>query len=564
MNSATSAGAVMRIEKDVGIETGDGTVLRANVFLPPEPGRYPVLMALGIYGKDVHFADAYPQQFEKLKALLPDIDRNGSSGRWLRWEMIDPERWVPHGYAVVAIDGRGSGKSPGYLDPLSPRETQDYCDAIAWAARQPWSTGKVGLIGISYFAMKQWQVAAMQPPALAAIVPWEGNSDVYREWSHHGGIFSNSFVTAWWPRQVLPNQHGNAATHHRDRDTGERTTGPTLTALELEGNRATHHEDLGSHPLDDAWYRQRSADLARIEVPLLSAGNWGGIGLHLRGNIEGYQRASSRNKWLSVHIGTHFESFYTPSYMEMQRRFLDRFLKGMDNGWDDEPPIRLAIRRPDGATTRAETEWPLARTQWTKLHLDTDGRALSSSPPLAAGQTSYDAMGSGVDFSTSAFEQDTEYTGPVVARLWVASDTADMDIFATLRLFDPSGDEVIFTGASEPVPVSRGWLRASHRSVNPRQSTFYRPWRDHAVVEKLTPGEVYEVDVEIWPTSIVVPRGYRLVLTIKGCDFEFPGTPGRMLHDHPGDRPLDEFGGRHTIHTGGSRASYLLMPFIPG
>jgi len=172
------------------------------------------------------------------------------------------------------------------------------------------------MLGVSYLAIKQWQVAALQPPHLAAICPWEGGCDLYRDWSHHGGIFSNLFPTAWWPRQVLPNQHGNGATHHLDRDTGRPTTGPALSEDLLSANRATHADDLLRHPLDDAWYRQRSPFLDNIKVPLFSAGNWGGAGLHLRGNVEGYLRAGSQQKWLDMHIGTHFESFYLPRYIE--------------------------------------------------------------------------------------------------------------------------------------------------------------------------------------------------------------------------------------------------------
>jgi predicted acyl esterase len=553
----------MRVEKDVLIPVNDGHRLCANVYRPESEGRFPVLMSLGIYGKDVHFADAYQPQWEKLKTLNPGLSREGSSGKYLRWEKIDPERWVPDGYVVVSVDGRGSGQSPGYLDPFSPRETQDFHDAIEWAAAQPWCSGKVGLIGISYLAIKQWQVAALRPAHLAAICPWEGGCDLYRDWSHHGGIFSNVFPTAWWPRQVLPNQYGNAATHHRDRDTGERTTGPALGEAVLVANRASHPDDLLQHPLDDCWYGQRSPKLDRIEVPLLSAGNWGGAGLHLRGNIEGFMRSSSPGKWLELHVGTHYESFYLPAYVTRQKRFFAHFLKGEDNGWADEPKVRLEIRGLDRVSERSEHEWPLARTQWQKYHLDAARHALSLEAPTTAAHTAYRALGEGVGFLTEPFDEPTEFTGPLMARLWVASSTTDLDLFVSLRMFKPDGSEVVFAGASDTEPVTRGWLRASHRKLDETMSRPYRPYHAHDEIQKLEPGRAYPVDVEIWPTSIVFPKGYRMALTVQGRDYEAPGVFGRILHDHEQDRPRREFDGVNTILSGPDHVSFLLLPFIP-
>jgi uncharacterized protein len=554
----------LRSEKDVAIPVGDGNVLRANVYRPASEGRFPVVMAHGVYGKDVHFADGFKPQWDKLLEIYPDLVRNGSTGKYLRWEIVDPERWVPDGYVVIQVDARGTGKSPGYLDPRSAREMQDFYESIEWAGVQPWSNGKVGLAGISYYAFTQWAVAALQPPHLAAICPWEGFVDYYRDSTHQGGIFSNVFTTAWWPRQVLVNQYGNAATIHRDRETGERTTGgPALSEAMLAANRADYPGELLRHPLYDAWYREHTPDLSRIEVPLLSAGNWGGPGLHLRGNIEGYLGAGSKEKWLSLHVGTHFESFYLPEYVAMQKRFFDRYLKGLDNGWDKEPRVQLSIRRPEGSSRRMEQEFPLARTQWTKFYLDAASKRIGRDNPSTRSSVSYDAMGAGVDFSTAPFDAETEFCGPITARLCVTSSTTDMDIFAALRMFGPDGKEVVIVGAHELTTVSKGWLRVSHRKLDPERSLPYRVFHAHDEVEKLTPGELYSVDVEIWPTSMVFPKGYRLVLTVQGRDFELPGTPGRMLHNHPQDRDPREFGGTNAIVTGGDRESYLLMPVIP-
>ncbi len=562
MQTRTSVENGLVFERDVALAMSDGAVLRANVYRPQAPGRYPVVMAMGAYGKDVHFEDAFNPQWQVLKSIYPELDANGSTGRYLRWEVVDPERWVPDGFVVIQVDSRGTGRSEGYLDPFGPVETRDFFEWIEWAGVQPWSNGKVGLIGVSYLAIKQWQVAALRPPHLAAIVPWEGSSDFHRDGGYHGGIFSNSFTYAWWPRQVLSNQYGSGQSTHRDRLTGERTTGPALSEAILAGSRADHPGDRLSHPLDDAWNQARAARLEAIEVPILSAANWGGPGLHLRGNVEGFLRAGSSQKWLFAHIGTHFESFYLPRCVALQKRFFNHFLRGEDNGWDREPRVQLAIRHPDGtATARAEHEWPLARTAWTRFYLDAAGGSLATEAPAADGAARYEVMKDGVSFSTAPFEEDTEFTGPASLRLWVSSTTRDMDVFAVLRVFGPDGEEVHFIGAHEPVPMAQGWLRASHRKTDPARSQPYRPWHTHDEIQKLTPDEVVPLDVEIWPTSMVFPRGWRLVLTVQGHDF-IVAPPGRMRHDHPQDRPAEEFGGINTVFTGGSRASHLLMPLI--
>ena len=564
------AGYRLLVEQDVTIPMRDGIGLRANLFRPDAPGRFPVIMTQGRYGKDVHFQEFKPPVYARLLARHPEIGV-GSSCQYMNWETVDPERWVPQGYVVMRVDARGSGKSPGLLQAFAPREIHDFYDPIEWAAQQPWSNGKVGLLGISYYAISQWLVASLQPPHLAAIIPWEGAADSYRDMGHHGGIFSNRFVNAWWPKSLLSTQHGCDQSPFVDRQTGKRPTGPKVLDVEqLRANRVDYSAEQKAHPLDDAWHRERTAAFDQITVPLLSVGNWGGLGLHLRGNVEGYVRAASTHKWLRIHGDEHIGEFYLASGIALQRRFFDHFLKGAANGWEREPPIQLAIRRPDGITMRGEQEWPLAGTRWTKYYLNAAGLEIDMQQPTRPSRVGYAALGDGVTFTTAPFEAETEITGPVRLRLWVASSTDDMDLFATLRAFDPRGDEDTFVGANEPqVPVAQGWLRVSHRKTDPCLSTPYRPYHTHDRVERLVPGERYAVDVEIWPTSMVFPRGYRLGLTVQGKDFERGGSAGAFkgsgpfLHDDPDDRNAARFGGMHSIYTGGPHRSYLLLPIIP-
>ena len=553
----------MIFEKNVLIPMSDGIQLRCNIFRPDQTGKYPVVISFGVYGKDVHFADSFTPQWQKLKSIYPDIDQNETTGQYLRWEVPDPERWVPDGFIIIVVDSRGSGQSPGYLDLYSPQETRDYYECIEWAGVQDWSNGKVGLLGISYLAIKQWQVAALNPPHLAAMIPWEGAIDHYRDVLRHGGILSNTFTQNWWPKQILANQHGNAQTTHIDRQTLQKTTGEEINPEILRGNRSNYPLEISSREVIDAWFINRTANLSQIKVPFLSAANWGGPGMHLRGNFSGYCDSGSEEKWLFAHVGTHYESFYLPHYVAIQKKFFSYYLKGENNGWNHEPSVQLAIREVDGhAKIRAEKDWPIPRTLWTPYYLHSDSRQLSLSRPNATSQVEYSANEQGVTFATNPFSEDIEFTGPICLKLWANTTARDIDFFVTIRCFDQNGKEVIFTGAHEPVPVAMGWLRASHRRLDPIKSKPYQPYHVHDSIELLEPLQIYPFEIEILPSSLIFPKGYSLALTISGNDF-IVQPPGRILHNDPNDRTSERFDGQITIFSGNEFPSQLLMPVIP-
>jgi hypothetical protein len=568
----------MRITWHQPLAMDDGVVLRADVYRPIEDGRYPVILSHGVYAKGLAYQDGYPMQWQRMVADHPEI-LEGSTNTYQAWEVTDPERWVPHGYAVVRVDSRGSGWSPGFLDPLCPREDDDLCRCIEWAGTQPWSNGKVGMLGISYYAINQWRVASRRPPHLAAIIPWEGFNDFYRDPSYHGGILSE-FMKRWAPIQAVTVQYGLGERARKNPNTGESVAGPlTLTDAELAKNRTDPHADLLAHPLDDAWHRARSADLSRVTVPLLSCANWGGQGIHPRGNFNGFTECPAPQKWLEVHGESHWALFSSGYGLDLQKRFFDHFLKGLDNGWDRTPRVILNIRHPgEQFALRYENEWPLARTRWTTLYLDPAAQALSPAPVAHPAKVAYEALGNGVTFWLPPLARDTEITGPMAAKLFVSSSTKDADLFLIVRVFDPQGGEVTFMGSTDPnTPIANGWLRASHRRLDPTRSKPWQPWHPHDRVEPLTPGEVYECDVEIVPSCIVVPAGWRLALTVRGKDYEYEGElsafarqfhyatrgTGGMTHDDPDNRPKDVFGGTVTLHAGGGRDSYLLLPIIP-
>jgi uncharacterized protein len=380
--------------------------------------------------------------------------------------------------------------------------------------------------------------------------------------------------------QIKTVQYGLGTNGHRSRMNGDWVSGPeTLTAEQMGANRYDMGKTYFSHPLDDDYYQAMFPDWSKIKVPMLSAANWGGQPLHPRGNFEGFFQSASRQKWLEVHGIEHWTHYYTDYGVNLQKRFFDYFLKGKKNGWDRQPRVQLNVRHPgEKFVIRYEEDWPIPRTQWTKFHLATDSQKLIPAAPKGSAKVTFDALGDGVTFLTEPMAEATEITGPVAAKLQVSSSTQDADLFLVLRVFAPDLKEVVFQGALDPhTAIGQGWLRASHRKLNEKLTLPFRPYHTHDEQQPLKPGEIYELDIEIVPTCIVVPKGFRVGLSVRGRDYVYPGGSGGklsnmkneftgngpFLHDDPRDRPVAIYGGQTTLHLGGGRESFVLLPIIP-
>ena len=566
----------MQIEWNYPIEMDDGLILRADIFRPIGTGSYPVLMTYGPYAKGLPFQQGYPSAWDRMAEKHPDVTQ-GSTNKYQNWEVVDPEKWVPDGYICIRVDSRGCGCSPGFVNHFSPRETLDFSNCIEWAGELEWSNGKVGLNGVSYFGINQWLVASKQPKYLEAMCIWEGASDWYRDMTHHGGILS-TFWANWFDMQVKTVQYGLGENGPRNNLTGELICGnETHTEEELALNRCQFGDEIRSHPFEDDYHHERSAVWENIKVPLLSAANWGGQGLHLRGNTEGYIRAASNQKWLEIHGLEHWTEFYTDYGVKLQKRFFGHFLKGENNDWADQPKVQLQIRHLDGFQQRNENHWPIGRTEWKKLYLSADKKISTEYECKESNSLVFNAMGEGIDFISEPFKNETEITGPLALKIFVSSSTSDADIFVVLRLFGPSNNEIVFQGAVDPnTPIAQGWLRASHRKLDPEQSKPWRPFHTHDESWPLKTDEIVEMDIEIWPTSIVIPENHYLVLSIQGKDYEYPLAEnqtlsnfknqltgcGPFLHNDPIDRDAT-FNGKTTIHFNPDNAPYLMVPVIP-
>ncbi|KAB8270405.1 Alpha/Beta hydrolase protein [Aspergillus minisclerotigenes] len=539
-------------EKNVSVPPKEpSSVIRCNVYRPKGDGKYPGLITYGPYGKDICYGDFHPKSFSEVNPA--------HKSKYSACETPDPVFWTSQGYIVIRADERGLGQSPRVLDTMSPGTADCFFQLIEWAAEQPWSSGKLGLLGVSYYAGSQRHVAARAPKGLACIIPHEGMSDYYRDRCRHGGILSKNFINFWWNRQVITNQYGRpgrAAAHW-----GEDTIEGDLSENELHQQVQDQNADNAENQfLEDNYYASKVFQLEDIDVPILS----------------GYTWAGSQYKFLRFIVGRHDLPFYYDEEVKLQMSFLDAFLKGNDHaGWTTGhiPRVSLCLRKgdvgfnnPAGERTfprRDENEWPLARTVYTRYYL---------TPSL--GLTQNDGRSSILQFKTPPCVRVMEITRHPVAHLAVSVESAqspppsnlDLDIFVTLRHFSAVGNEVHYTGSSgDSVPVSKGWLRVSLCKVN-HDSSYHRdylPRREYRSSDVLPVenGVIYECDVELWPTNVVVEAGGWLVFEVASVDTEGAGL---FKHNSPVDWPPSKFEGTNYIHFREGRENYIALPIIPG
>lgn len=524
LNPRSEHAAGMLIEYDTAVPMRDGIAIYADVFRPAGTEPVPVIVAWGPYGKHA------PVKYD----LFP---KHGLAAEWVSeyagFEAPDPLYWTAHGYAVINVDPRGMWNSPGDATFYSAQEARDVYDLIEWAGTQPWSNGKVGMSGVSYLAIVQWRAAADRPPHLAAINPWEGVTDHYREMSYHGGIPEDRFGPMWRSRRVA------------------------YSTGRVEDTIAMHAE----HPLIDAYWESKAPDLTRVQAPAFVVASWSDQGLHTRGTIEGFRRISSEHKWLLVHGRKKWQFYYQPENVELLREFFDHFLRGVATSVESWPRVRVEVReRFYVGHYRSDRQWPLSDTEYRILYLDASTARLRAHAGESEAEIRYDAEGPGRAEFSHHFETDTDLVGPMRLHLWVEAEGADdMDLFVAIQKFDPRGEIVPFSffNALEDGPVALGWLRASHRELDEDRSAPGQPWHVHRREALLKPGEVVAVDIEIWPSGTHFGAGEELRLIVQGSDvYTYP--PGVVNVGHSQTRNA----GSHIIHTGGTHDSQLLVPVV--
>jgi predicted acyl esterase len=522
------AAGSLSVLRDLPVRVRDGTVLRVNVVAPAGKGRFPVLLAAHPYGKD-----NLPKR--RGRGWRVSVQYRGmrqtSRVRFSSltgWEAPDPAWWAAQGYAVASCDLHGAGTSGGAASLLSNQEGEDVCDLIVWAAGQPWSTGAVGMIGVSYLAISQWKAAALQPPSLRAICPWEGFTDAYRDWSHPGGIREDGFTRMW------------------------------SLALRRVRQRYRLTKQPRAHPLRDDWWRALAPDLAKITAPALICGSFSDNNLHGRGSFRAWEHISSAEKFLYTHRDGKWATFYSGEARAVQLRFFDRYLRGHDV--PPPPPVRLEVRESRGvvAGVRDEENWPLDRTQWQPLYLTAAG--LAPAPPSAPGHTTFDLRSQGACWEWTA-SADTELTGPMALRLWVQAHGADdADLFVGVEKWRGQ-TYVPFEGSYGfgRDRITTGWLKASLRSLDEQASRPFDPVPTFTDREPLARGQVVQADIALGPSATLFRAGETLRLVVAGR-WLWPINP--LTGQFPAAFQKGPKG-KATVHWGPRRQARLLVPVIP-
>ena len=505
-------------DQDVATTLRDGTVIYSDIYRPVNAvEKIPCLVSWSYFGKRPG------EGMDEWQVIgVPP----GTVSRMAKFESSDPGFWCRHGYAVANVDPRGCGHSQGDINMFGTQDALDGYDFIEWLATQEWCNGRIGMSGNSGVGMTQYRVAAQQPPHLACIAPWEGTGDLYRESLFEGGIPAlgfNNFI---------------------------------LSSLVGQGYIDDNVAMAEKYPFMNEYWEDKIPKWKKIKVPTYVTACW--QHMHLRGAMECFRKIRSPKKWLRAHREFEWPDAYGNEYLEDLKLFFDRYLKDINNGWELTPRVRLEVMDAyeyDLQTDRSEKEFPLARTQYKKLYLDAANGSMNFEPVTNESKISYDGE-KGITTFDMKFEEDTELTGYLKLHMWVESDGHDdMDIFVNIQKLDEEGNWLPTSVLGEPHPGAWGKMRVSRRALDPKLSKDFQPVQAHTKDEKLSPGEIVPIDIEIYPTSRIWHKGQQIRAQIAG-HYVREGWFEPFYWD------IDNKG-KHVIHSGGKYDSYLQIPVIP-
>ncbi len=540
--------------KIVTITARDGTELAAAVYMPQGAGPFPALFAASPYRFDNNILAASPQ---------------------FLWRETGPIDWyMTQGYAYVHLDVRGSGRSGGHFGFLDRKEQEDLYDAIEWVGAQPWSNGRVGGIGQSYYCMLQWFMGAQNPPALKCLGAHDGLADPYRANCYNGGIPGDFFPGYWWYQNRFINRFP-AEGPAREQETD-------LTAM------------MAAHPLYDDFWKERCAREVQdqIKVPIYCSGVWSKMFIHVRGVIDGYRNAQGPKKMRMSGAPNAWGAAAEFANVEFHEKvllpFYDHYLKGLKTEYEDRPPVQYAVR--GSQIMRSAQTWPPENVRYERWLLNANPSAsvtslndggLAKESPAGEAATSYDypnpgwvagvvgfgpqGPASGFDpvrrvltFTSAPLASDLEIAGPIKMELFASSSATNTDFFIKVSDQFPQAGEDRAKGVNPFAEVvSRGWLRASHRAIDPARSTEMEPYHPHDREEPINPGQIYKFEISIEPMAYLFKQGHRIRLEIVNGDS--PVSEQLWPHFYRPDKT-----GRDTIHHSVEHPSSLILPVSGG
>lgn len=556
----------IQFERDQPLTLRDGTVIYTDIFRPVGSGvnnTVPALVAYSPYGKEVG------------GQWLDDVsERSGvplsSVSELQKFEGPDPAHWVCQGYAVLNPDARGAYSSEGNITFWGRQLGEDGYDFIEWVADQAWSSGKVGMSGNSWLSVSQWFIAAEHPPHLTAIAPWEGLTDVYRDSTNRGGLPAPAFQEE------------------------------IMTTFAGENYLEDNARKIYSEPFVNLYWEDKIARVDQITVPAYVVASYTNA-VHTRGSFQGFRDINSTEKWLRVHDTSEWPDYYDPAHVAELTAFYDHYLKGEDNGWTETPRVRISVLDPGHTNeiNRVVANWPVLGLTAKSLYLSSDG--LSDIPPLDESSVSYEVTDnsttSSVSFSFSVDEL-TEIIGYTKVKLWVeAVGSDDMELDIAIQKTDADGNvfEVASSSDSSSTITASGKLRVSMRALDEEKSTPFEPYQSFTGESLLVHGEVYPIEVALWPIALKIHPNERILLTVSvdipvSADVDsgfgtaqvpiplsggtfLPGTNVSILrlggctdcnppyvNEQRVETPVSRNNGTHIFHFGGRYDSHVLLP----
>ncbi len=533
-------------ERDVDFTLSDGTTIYCDIYRPLTNEKVPIILCWGPAGKSGirDMLEGRPNRCNVPKSRL-----SGMQG----WECADPAHWVPYNYAVIQVDPRGAYMSQGDVQMFGDLDAHDAYEFIEWITQAEWCNGKLGMSGNSWYSMVQLYIGALNPPHLTCLAPWEGQNDLYRREYMRGGI----------PGGDLP---------------GARcwSNGGRIEAMDIME---------AEHPLIDEYWEEKRPHTENIKCPVYQVASYTN-GTHTVGTLEAWRSFTMEEKWLRIHNIMEWGDYYKEENLEDLRKFFDHYLKGIDNGWEKTPTVRMATLDPGHPPLgyRAEKAFPLERQQVNTLYLNACGGALQSAKPEKEAAVDYNSEDPG-DFAyfRCTAQEDMEITGYCKVKLWLEADGSDdMDIHVNFAKLDSDGNYLYHDTTEYLAKGPREQLRVSHRALDPEKSTELIPFQSHRKEELLSPGEIVPVEISLSPISMLVHKGETMEVCVSGFDQAMGhsgpppmGSPQEMraamimLGADPDKKPeppksYSRNKGRHIVHTGGKYDSLFMFPVIPG